>query len=351
MEYFGWMEQEAELTDAALTVRVQAIPPNDTGRLFWDVFFPRQNVDSVMLSDISGKVDFRPVSDRREWNTRGRLISLKTPELSKLEFVPIEAYFKIAEREMQHLMERTLGNQALFRQIVGVDVPTRVDSLALANLRRMEIDAFKAWALGEVVAMNPTDGSTVTVSYGFDASRYTTAGTAWNDAGVNAYDEFIAWVEDGIDAVGGTIGTVMRRASFKEIQKDAPQGINAIPLTRQQLADRVSQDLGIDFRFFIFEQRLDTYNDGGLATTRTNVWPAEKIALIPLGTSVGNMAFAPVGRAFDIANTNPGAEIDVRGQSVFKEIAGNGRELTIECQANSFPVPVEANLWVADIGV
>lgn len=351
MEYFGWMEQEAELTDAALTVRVQSIPPNDTGRLFWDVFFPRENVDSVVLNDINGTIDFRPVGDRREWNTRGRLVSLRTPELSKLEMVPIETYFKIEEREMQRLMERTLGNQALFQQLVGTTIPSRTDTLALANLRRMEIDAFKAWSLGTITAMNPTDGSTTTVSYGFDTARITTQPTAWNDAGLNAYDEFIAWVEDGIDAIGGTIGAIMRRATFTEIKKDAPMGINAIPLTRQQLADRVSQDLGIDFRFFIFEQRLDVYNDGGLAVTRTNVWPAHKIALIPLGTSVGTMAHAPVGRAFDLANTNPGAEIDVRGQSVFREIAGNGRELTIECQVNSFPVPVEANLWVSDVGV
>ena len=351
MEYFGWLEQEAELTDAALTVRVQALPPNDTGRLFWDVFFTQKSVDSVVLHDINGTIDFRPVADRREWNARGRLVSIQTTDLSEIEMVPIESYFKVGEREMQRLMERVLDNQALFQRIIRDSIPDRTDSLAVANLRRMEIDAFGAWAKGSIAAMNPTDGTVVTVSYGFDASRYTTAGTAWNNGAVNAYDEFIAWVESGIDATGGTIGAIMRRATFVEIQKDAPQGINAMTLTRQQLADRISQDLGIDFRFFIFEQRLDKYDDGGLTTTRTNVWPAQKVALIPVGTAVGEMQFAPVGRAFSLARVNPDAQIDVRGQVVFKEVAGNGRELTVECQVNAFPVPLEANLWVIDAGV
>jgi hypothetical protein len=36
-----------------------------------------KNVDSVDLDDVT-TLDYRPASDRREWNQRGRLIPVKT---------------------------------------------------------------------------------------------------------------------------------------------------------------------------------------------------------------------------------------------------------------------------------
>src|SRR6478752_6471360 len=138
---FAWIEQDRELSAAALTVRAQAISPNDTGRLLWDAFMPRRDVNSVRLRSIS-QIDFRPVSDRREWGARGRLIPLRTPNIDELEMVPIEAYFTLGEREIQELEERTNGNQTIFREIVGVDIPSRIDGLAQANYRRIEVDVF-----------------------------------------------------------------------------------------------------------------------------------------------------------------------------------------------------------------
>ena len=78
-----------ELSPAALTVTAQTISPNDQGRLRWDVFFPRQDVDSVDLHEVT-TLDFRPVSDRREWNSPGRLIPDKTPDLRDISIVPVE---------------------------------------------------------------------------------------------------------------------------------------------------------------------------------------------------------------------------------------------------------------------
>ena len=132
MANFAWMAQVAALSPAALTVQAQTLSPNDNGRLLWDLFFPRVNVNSVRLSEIN-TVDDRPAADRREWNARGRLIPVLTPAQRKLEMVPIEAYDKIDELEMQYLMEGTFGaNQAIIEQQIGVRLPARTDRLAMA---------------------------------------------------------------------------------------------------------------------------------------------------------------------------------------------------------------------------
>lgn len=348
MDLFSWVAQEQELSNAALTVRAQAVSPDDQGQLLWNVFYRSQDVDSVRLDTISD-VRFRPAADRRDWNQRGRQITLRTPEIGALEMIPIESYFKIEEREMQALLERGQGDQGLFRRLIRASYPQRVEDLAAANFRRMEIDAFTAWSLGTVTVMNPQTGTTYTVSYGFDSARYQTAGTVWSAVGQNAYNNFLDWVEDGRDAMGSAGGVVLRRASFKEIQADAPQGVNAVPLTAAQLRDRVQQDLGFEFAFYILENTVDKYTDGGIVTAETKIWPLDRLALLPAGSPViGEMRFAPVGRAYSIVNANPNAQINVRGNSVFREIAGNGRELTTECQINSFPVPIESRLWVID---
>lgn len=350
MNYFEWMAQEAELTSEALTVRAQALPPNDRDNLLHEAFFPRQDVESTTLSQIT-TVDFRPASDRREWNVRGRLIPMKTPDLASLEMIPVEDYFKIEEYELQKLFERTAGNEQLFRNLVGVSIPTRVDSLVNANRRRLEFDAFQAWSQGTITVMNPQLGGTATVSYGFDTARYQTAATAWNDAGVNAYEELLAWIEDGVDAIGGpVIGMVCKRPLYRAIQEDAPSE-TGLMLTRGQFEDQLSADLGFDFRFYIIEHRLDKFNDAGLTTTRTAVWPDEVAALVPAGVSVGNMAYAPIYRTNALAANAGMDEIDVRGMSVFREVSNGGRELTVECQVNAFPIPDEQRIWVIDAGV
>lgn len=350
MDYFSWLAQEDLLSSEALTVRAQALPPDDRDQLVHDIFFPRQNVPSVKLAAIED-IDFRPISDRREWNTRGRHLHSITPRQSELEMIPIEDYFKLEEREQQELVERTFGNEAQIRQIVRSSIPARIDALVQANRRRMEYDALRAWATGSIVAMNPQTGVNQTVSYGFDTARFQTAGTAWNNGAVNAYNEFLAWLEDGIDAVGSAVGAIMRRATFSAIQTDAPQGLDAIPLTRAQVQDRISQDLGIPFTFYLLEHRADKYSDGGLTTTRVNYWPAEQVAMVPAGAVVGSMAFAPQVRAFQLANVARDAQIDVNGMAVYREIGGNGREATWECQVNAFPVPLETRMWVIDAGV
>lgn len=352
MNYFSWIAQEALLSNLALTVRAQAVQTEDVDQTFQDIFMPRRNVDSVKLSAVMGTVDFRPVSERREWNTRGRQIHQRTPDISEMQFIPVEDYWRIGEEEIQHYAEATRGNMAVFREIIRADLPTRVDDLAMANIRRLEVDMFKAWSTGTIVVKHPHNGTTKTVSYGFDTARYQSAATAWDDAGVDAYAEFIAWAEDGADAIGSVGGVLMRRSDYRVIQADAPMGLNGVPLTRGQFEDQVSQDLGVDFRFYINETTFDIYTDGGLTTATTEVWPDATLALLPNDIRVGSMCYAPVVRAYDlVAGTAAGhAPIDVRGQSVFREVGNNGRELTTECQVNAFPVPDEQRMWVINIG-
>ena len=339
-----------ELSPGPLTVVAQTISPNNQGELKWDLFFPRRDVDSIDLREVT-TIDFRPVSDRREWNAPGRLIHDITPDFRNLEIVPVESYYKWNELEMQKLNERADANSQAVAQIIGRSVPGKVTQLVEANYRRIEVDAFTAWANGTVVAKDPQTGTTYTTSFGFDAGRMQTAGTAWNDPSVNAYDELIAWLEDGIDAVGAIQGVVLRLALLRAIQADAPDLPMGVAMTRAQVADRVSQDLGFPFQFVIFEDTVDVYNDGGTAFTSTNVWPAGKIAAIPAATQVGYTAFAPVVRAMNLARQFPGEGIDIRGMTAFYSEANEGKEAKVEVQVNPFTIPNEQRLWVMATGV
>ena len=343
---FNWLATERRLAPPALTVRAQTVSPNDNGRQRWQDFFPRADVESIDLSEII-TLDDRPVADRRDWDGPGRLIPITIPALKDMEITPIEAYDSIGEREIQKLNERTLGNAALIRQIIGVSIPQRADRLSGACYRRIEFDAFEAWALNQVTVRNPQDASkTYTVSLKYAASRVQTAGTAWNAAGQNAYNNLLAFCTDAIDAVGGIEGVVLRLPLLNEILRDAPPLALGVPMTRAQLADRIGQDLAQPFRFDTLEGTGNVFNDGGIETTRTKVWAQGRLAAIPAGGTVGSTYFAPVARAMELANVEPAAGIDVNGVSVFYEGMNSGKELQIQAQLNALSVPNEQLVFV-----
>ena len=220
----------------------------------------------------------------------------------------------------------------------------------MADYRRLEIDAFKAWATGTIVQRNPQKGNTFTASFGFDTGRYQTASPTWV-AAANAYDEFLAWIEDGISEIGPVSGVALRRATYKEILADAPDLPMGVKMTRSQLEDRIQQDLGSPFNFVEIENTVDEFTDGGIATSAVKIWAAEQVALIPAGNAVGRAAFAPVRRAMELARQVPGAGIDVRGVTIYHEASNGGRELTIEGQLNAMPIPNEQKMWLIDAGV
>lgn len=354
MPDFTWMQAEAALTPAALTVRAQAVDPTDTGRLLWDGFMPRRPVDMTKLSSLSTR-DVRIVTDRREWNARGRYVNIVTPPRREIEWVPIEGYFKLEEKEINDLLNEVRGNQALFRTIIQARVPARTEMLATANYRRLELDVFEAWAMGRITAMNPQTGVTFVTQYGFDAARYQTAATAWNDVGVNAYNEFLAWLQDAFTSVGPLEGAMMRLATRNAIVADAPNpmpgAVTGLTPTVSQVEQRIQDETGRPFRFIVNEQHVDPFTDAGITRTTTKVWPAMRVAAVPAGFQVGTTAFAPVARAYDISNQVPDAGVDIRGQTVYHEVANGGRELTVEAQFNPMPDPDEGRLYVINAGV
>jgi|SRR5436189_2668517 len=350
MSTFSWIQADQALSPVALTVRAQTISPNDQGRLSWDAFFPRRNVPSVDLRDITS-LDRRPAADRREWNARGRYIPMLTPAQRDMSIVPIEAYDKIEERELQKLAEGARGNDQIIQNVIGSSIPDRTDTLVLADYRRLELDAASAWANGYIRQYNPQQGAYYQASFGFSNSRLTTAGTAWNDAARNAFDDFLAWVTAGIDYVGPVEAAVMRKATFNAILADAPDLPMGVASNATQLVQQIQDQLGFGFSIIVNENSLDVFDDGGTAVTRTKVWPAQKVALVPAGGMVGFTAFAPVRRAMELSNQVPEAGIDVNGVTVYHEESNGGRELTIEAQLNAMPVPDEQKVFVIDAGV
>lgn len=339
----------------ALTVMAQAVPPNDNGMLVWDQYFPRVNVDSIRLDDVT-TVDYRPTADRREWNAPGRRVPLIIPNLRSMEILPIEAESVIDEREMQLLMERGNGNLDIIMEIMEARLPARADMLAGSDYRRLEVDALQAWSAGTVTVRNPQDAAkTVTTSLGFDSGRYQTALTAWNDGSLNAYNEFLSWLEGARDAIGGVEGAVMRQATFNAIQADAPNAIPGISqtvrATRAQIEQLLQDELDGAFRIVIMERSVDVFTDGGTAYTRTKTWPAHTVAAIPSGGRVGSSYFAPVVRGQEMSSLNPEAAIDVRGVTVYHLLENDGKELKLQGQLNALTIPSEQNVWVIDAGV
>lgn len=347
---FAWMKLLRELSPAALTVVAQAISADDNGRLQWNRFFPRREVPSVRLANIT-TLDDRATADRREWDAPGRRIPLVTPSWRELEMIPIEAEHVIDEYEMQLLSERTGGNAAVIQQTLMTSIPDRVRTLVAADYRRVEVDAFTSWANGNAVVRNPQDGTSYTVTYGFDAARISTAGTAWNDVGVNAWTLFLAWLQAGEDAVGLIEGVMIRRATLNAIQADAPVSANMNVMTQTILEQMVTDVMGNAFRFEVNESTVDIFTDGGLTRTRTKIWPTGKVAAIPAGTEVGTTGFAPVVRAMEIANQVPGAGIDTNGATAFYFERNDGKELVLQAQMNALTIPDEQRVYVIAAGV
>lgn len=348
---FDWLTKYRKLSPAALTVRGQVLSPNDNGRLLWDIFFPLLGVRSIRLSEIV-PVDDRPVSDRREWDAPGRAIPLVIPGFRDLEMIPIEATDRVNEYEMQILSDNANQNEEIIQEQLQVSIPARTDRLVQANWRRNEVDCFSAWRLGKVTVRNPQDGKSQEVSLNMAGDRYEAAVTPWDDAGVNAYDLFIASMEEAKDRLGPVEAAMCRLKVIKTIQKDAPDLANGVKMTRAQLEDRIVQDLGQPFRFIENEQSLDIFVDGGAVKVRTKVWNGAQVGFIPEGGIIGNSYAAPVVRAGEYAKKNPEARIDLRGNAVYLDPTKNdGKELQMQAQLNVLGVPHEEKVYVVDSGI
>jgi hypothetical protein len=354
MAVFDWIQRVESLSPAALTVMAQAIDPDDTDSLVWSTFFPRDDVDSIRITEVSD-IDFRPVADNREWNASGRLVPLKVPAAKELKMVPTEAFFLLDELEMQTLGEKAGGNQQKLIDIMGADITERTAELARACYRRLEINAMEAWANGNARTSDPYGGVT-TVSFGFDTDRYLTAGTAWDDGGVNAYELFLTFIKNGRKKMGVTpIGAVMRQATYDAIIVDAPNytsPTSTIEMGAAEFELDMRRRLGFPFRIVIMEHSGDVFGDGGPHNyTRTDYWPAQHVALVPPGGRIGSTKFAPVLRAAEIDSQAPDAGIDQNGVTVYHDTENSAKTLRVEAQVNVFPIPTERYVYVTDAGV
>jgi hypothetical protein len=348
---FSVLTQIASISAAAQTVRAQTVSPNDDGRLRWPQFLPRVNVDSINLGEVT-LPDSRPAADRRDWNAPGRRIPRETPSFRDIEIAPIEAEDVIDEHLMQKLFERRGGDVQMILAKLQQDLPGTALRLAAAVYRRHELDSFSALANGFVTVRNPQDASkNYNVSYGFDSARYETAPTPWNDAGLNAYNEFTAWISRAVDLVGGLEGVLIRQATYNAIRADAPTLLNGERLTGSQLEEKISDESRQPFRFEIMEDTIQQFDDGGVTKTSVKVLPAEKIIAIPAGRVLGSSAFAPVVRAMDIARVAPAAQIDTNGIAVFYVEENDGKILKTQAQGNILATPDPGKIAVMDAGV
>ena len=93
MPVLNWIAAVRELSAAALTVQAQAVDPTLQGALLWDQFMPRRNVDSLEVDVLLQELELEYTSERREWNSRGRIIPMRSPGTKRLELIPIEDYF------------------------------------------------------------------------------------------------------------------------------------------------------------------------------------------------------------------------------------------------------------------
>lgn len=348
---YSWIAQLEGLSPAELTRRAQAVSPNDNGMLKYGVFYRNRPVNSTRLREITANKK-RYASGRREWNTDGRLIPLNTPNVADMKMLPLEAYFPIGEEEMQYLDEGARGNQQVVMDAIGADVPSRVEELVASNYRQLELDSFEAWTRGTITAKDPATGVARTSSYGFDATRYEMAGTAWNDNSVNAYDLYVAAARRAIDAIGGIEGALTRQSVVQAILADAPtSALTGFRYTKADIERRLSDELGYQMDFLQFENTVEVFNDGGIMSAPQKVLGAGLLAFRPIGGFVGDIAAAPVVRARQIAAQVPEARIDVRGQTVYYIEENGGKGLKVQVQANHFPIPDEKNIFVVDTRV
>jgi hypothetical protein len=352
---YSWITQYQALAPANLIVRAQAVPVFDTGQLTYPRFYERQDSDSIKLRDIVKPI-WRPVADRREWSGNGRPISPKTSNIRDMEMIPIAPNHTLGEYEMQRLLETNGGNAEMARKALGVDVQSRVELLAMAAYYRLEVDANKSWCDGTIVVRDPDTGTATTYTLPVDSGRYTTAGTAWNNAGVNAFTAFVNWLKDGQDTIGAIEGVRLRRATFNEIQADAPAAIFRIAnqvaqIGTNELMRAVEDMIGGSFYFDIVEGTVDLYTGQGSTTAKTKLWTAQKVAAIPAGGRIGSVYHAPVLRSMDLALNLPQAKIDVRDVSIFPIVQNEGKDLKLDGQLNALPIPDDQLLWVIDAGV
>lgn len=347
MGFFDLVAKIEGITSGELTVRERVRIANNPLNLRYPIFFPVRPVRSVKLTEVYTN-DHRPTADRRVWNAPGRLITHVSPKIRETSIRPVEAYANFGEEEIQKLLESTQGNQAIMKTLVGADVSSTAMMLSDAVERRIELDAFSAWLSGSVTTKNPQTGVTETHSLGFSGSRYVS--DDWSGAN-NAWDGFIAAAQAAEDLLGALSAVGMRRATWNKIKADAPNPYNSgSVVTNAQLRQMIDEEMP-GLRVLIDERTVEVYTDGGVTTTTTNIWTAQKVAFIPQGGLIGETLDAPVARAFEVLQGAPEPQNLLQGVAIFSHAQNEGKTLRVEGQRNALAVPNENAVLVYSVSV
>lgn len=343
---FDLFEFLESLDAAALTVREQArIDNRDVDELLWSSLAPRQDVQSIKLSEMVVP-DYRPMADRRNWGGDGRLIPQVSADFRNYEMNPIESFFQYGEKNLQRLLERFAGNRQQVLDQMEARIPDRVTQNVDAVYRRLEKDFWEAYLLGTIDVTNPQTGETITTDFQFDAARYPTEDWVNN----NAYDLFLQNARDAERAIsGGIAGAMLKEPILEQIQSDGPT-VDGNRLTRRELRDRLQQELDQSFFIRPDSRSAEEFQSAGTERTEVDYFEPSRVAYIPSGGRVGDTAFAPIGRAYQYVQES-GGRADERGVAVFPEVINNGKALKVEHQLNAMPIPQERFVWVVDTGI
>ena len=349
--------QDKTRSAAAMTVRAQAVAEENPDELRWDIFSSRKPVNGLRFSE-SALVDFRFVAERRPYNTRGIEMPEKFGSLREFMHLPIQARKTIDEEEIEALGVAT-DDERILIELLGGTVPGRVDAMTLADYRRYELDFFRGWATGTILAKNYATKAIAIVSFGFAADRYKTAATPWSDAGVNAYDEAVAFARSSKSLTGGIVGFYLSGDALEAIRADAPANANGRQPGDADLADLIGAEAGIgSFRFVtddrVFNVPSDATADGFDITTGTapqRVWPVGAVAAIPAGIEVADSCFSPVRRASDIAGVDGKAKVSNRDVTIVYVPNADDTQVEIQAQLNAYPAFIEQRTAVIDTGI
>lgn len=345
MAFYSFIEKVKALGSGAVTVREQARLAENPDNLRWGTLFPRVNAPSIKIAELYA-VDHRPISDRRPWNSPGRVITLKNPKLREVEMLPIEGKINYGEREMQLMTERFLGNEQTMAEQLKLNISSVITHLNDANNRRIERDALHSWLNNQLIVRNPVTGNSYTVALGYDAARYVT-----EDWTTGAYTKFLAAVRVAIRTLPSVVGCMMRESTYSAIIADGPSvpGSTA-PMTRTQFLAHLQGELGQPFGIVVDERTAEEYQTGGTALTTVNYFTAQKVAFLT-STPIGNTHFAPVARAYQFMNQIPVDMRDANGFWTFIEPQNSGKELEVQAQVNAITIPDERNVLVYSVGV
>lgn len=343
---FDFLTRIAALTPANLTIRERTRLAQNPNDLRWRSIFPKVEVGSVSLAEISD-VDFRPLGGRREWNADGREIPDVVGPVRNVEMIPINPTKHLDERRLQRLRERAANpNGGLIEQLYTGGIIKTVDDwatvLADAADRQIEYDAFRAWFFNQIVVKDTKSEASVTVSAGVAADRYVAA-SATLAASPNAYLAFMGYLSDA-EAKMGSVGVArMRRARINEILADAP-AVAGDRMSLAGLTERIEREGFGTVALVADERTYDEFTDGGSATTSANYVPLDRMAFQPANGVVGATSFAPVTRAWDYMDA--GDVSNINDFTVFYSEENRGKTLVEEAQANALPLPTEANTYV-----